>query len=305
LFQQVFAGQIDEVMQTNSYDKLLPSFTAWADITDDFVVRFAASKSLTRPQLTDLAPRVNIDVTRPSNLLASGGNPNLKPFVSDNFDLSFEWYFREASFLTLGLFYKQVDDFIVSAAADEAFPIANADAIPEFLPNNEAIFSVRRPRNAESARVRGLEISGQVVFDMLPSPFDGLGLTANATFVSSNAELNTGAITQTFALEGLGNSQNVVGFYEKGPVEFRVAYNRRAAFMQTLVAPVGGDPVFVKTFDQIDVRGSYTFLERYSVFFEGINITKSKTQKHGRFENQITKLENTGARYAFGVRAEF
>jgi len=301
---EVFDGGVQDISQTNNYDKLLPSLTAWVDVRDDLIVRFAASKSLTRPQLTQLAPRVTIDVSRPGNLLASGGNPDLQPFTSDNFDLSVEWYFKEASFLTVGLFYKNVEDFVVNLVADEAFSIANSDNIPEFA-GGEAIFSVRRPRNVEEARVRGLELSGQFTFDMLPAPFDGLGITGNATFVTSNAEVDTGDTTIDFGLEGLGNSQNLILFYEKGPIEARIAYNRRAEFLQTLSVPVGGGPEFVDTFEQIDVRASYTLFENYSIFFEGINVTGEETRRHGRFDNHFTGLQDTGARYSIGVRAQF
>ncbi len=306
IFNGVFAGDSTTVQQTNTYDKLLPTFNAKVDITDRFIARFAASKSLTRPQLQDLAPRVNFDVLRPRNLLASGGNPNLKPFTSDNFDLSLEWYIDDASYLALGLFYKSIDNFIVATRANEAFPVQNVDGIDEFEPNDEAIFSVRRPRNAESSNVRGLEISGQYVFSQLPAPFDGLGINANATFVDSSAKLGADdTVAETFALEGLGNSQNVIAFYSKDAIDFRVAYNRRASFLQNISNGVGGDPIFVKTFAQVDIRGSYEIFEGYSVFFEGINVFNEKVQRHGREENQLLNVIDSGARWSLGVRAQF
>lgn len=304
LYNGVF-GEEAPVEIKNSYDKFLPSFNARVDLTHDFVARFAASKTLTRPQLTDLAPRINFTVLRPGNLIAVGGNPNLRPFTSDNFDISLEWYFKEASYLTLGLFYKNVDDFIVSVVGEEDFSVENEDDIPAFE-DGVATFQVRRPTNFESANVRGLELAFQYTFDgVLPSPFDGFGVTGNATFVDSNAKVSGGDTSQSFGLEGLGNSQNLIGFYEKDRFAARIAYNRRAGFLQTLSNAVGGDPVFVKTYEQVDVRASYQILENISVFAEGINITNSKVQRHGRFENQVLNVINTGARYAIGVRAEF
>ncbi|GAB4128952.1 MAG: TonB-dependent receptor [Rhodothalassiaceae bacterium] len=302
IFQGVFSGGVETVRQSTTYDKWLPSFNAKVEFTDEIIGRFAASRTLTRPQLTDLAPRVNFDVLRPGNLIASGGNPNLKPFTADNFDLSFEYYYAEGGYFTVGLFYKQIDDFIISTLAVEDFPVDNVDGI---FPGGLAPFNVRRPRNFETANVRGVEIAFQHVFDYLPGFLSGFGITANATFVASNADVEQGNITRTFALEGLGNSQNLILFYDKDRFEARVAYNRRGAFLQTVSNPVGGDPVFVKTFDQVDARASFAVTENFSVFVEGINILNEKTVKTGRFDNQFLQLVNTGARYAFGVRAEF
>ncbi|WP_281301343.1 MULTISPECIES: TonB-dependent receptor [unclassified Iodidimonas] len=302
IFQGVFAGGVETVRQSNSYDKFLPSLNAKIEFTDEIIGRFAASKTVTRPQLTDLAPRVNFDVLRPGNLIASGGNPDLKPFTSDNFDLSFEYYYAPGGYFTVALYYKQIDDFIVSTLAVEDFPVDNADNI---FPGGLAPFNVRRPRNFESANVRGVEIAFQHLFDYLPGVLSGFGVTANATFVASNADVDQGSINQTFALEGLGNSQNFILFYDKGGFESRIAYNRRGEFLQTVSNPVGGDPIFVKTFDQIDARASFAITPNVSVFVEGINITNEKVFKTGRFDNQLLQVVNTGARYAFGVRTEF
>lgn len=295
LYNAVFSDDIVSVSESNTYDDFLPSANFRVEMTDTVVARASYSKTLTRPTMTNMAPRVNFDVNRPGNLQASGGNPLLQPFKSDNFDLSLEYYYGDASFFTVAGFHKSVDNFIVSTVAQEDF----------VLQSGTFTYNVRRPRNGETAKVKGLEVSWQHSFDALPAPFDGLGVQANLTFVDSDATLDPGNTTETFALEGLGNSQNVVVFYEKGPIQMRVAFNNRDGFMQTLANGTGGDPIFVEGYHQFDVSGSYDINETFSVFFEGINITNQNTRKHGRFENQLLELSDTGARYAIGVRAKF
>lgn len=301
LFQGVFDGNILETRETNTYDNFLPSVNAWVDISDDIVARFAYSRTVTRPQLTDLAPRINFDILRPGNLQASGGNPDLEPFISDNFDISLEWYFAESSYISVGAFYKNVENFVVSTLSEEAFEIDDADDI---FVGNEAVFSVRRPRNTESATVQGLEIAAQYTFENLPGLLSGLGISANATFVGSSTGIDEN-LTETFALEGLGDSQNLILFYENDRVSARVAYNRREEFLETVANPVGGDPIFVKTFEQLDVSLSVRIDNNFSVFAEGINITSEENNRVGRFGNQFRDRTDTGARYTFGVRAEF
>lgn len=302
-FTVVYAPTAAAVRRKTSYNNFLPSLNVKLDFSNDIVGRFAVSRTVTRPDLTLLAPRVSFTNLRPGNLEASGGNPDLKPYKSTNFDLSGEWYYQPGGYFTVGAFYKRVDNFIVSQVAVENFTIANADNI---YPGGLAPFNVRRPRNLESADVYGVEIGFQHSFTWLPAPFDGLGVTLNATFVDSNAGVDGSAGTGTsFALEGLGNSQNAVLFYEKGPVSARVAYNRRNKFLQTLANGTGGDPIFVQPNQQVDVQANYALTQNITLFFEGVNVLSEKTESRGRYSNQLLSLVETGPRYAIGGRLTF
>jgi TonB-dependent receptor len=255
---------------------------------------------LTRPPLGALSPRLVIGTTRPGNLQASSGNPDLKPFKSKNLDLSFEWYYQKNGFVTLGLFRKDVENFLVNTVENRTIPIADSDN----LFNGDPTFEVSLLDNLESARVKGVEFGFQHSFDWLPGVWSGFGVGANATLVDSGAELNVEDVTQTFALEGLGDSYNAIGFYERGPFEARIAWNRRERFLQTAVG-FGGEPTFVQPFQQIDARASFAISKQLAIFAEGVNLANERQQRNGRFSNQILLLEETGPRYTLGVRAEF
>ncbi|MDT8429431.1 MAG: TonB-dependent receptor [Pseudomonadales bacterium] len=305
LFNAVFGTTSTTVKIDSDYDNWLPSANFRLNLRDDVLLRLAYSKTVTRPQLTDLAPRVNFQVFRPSNLIASGGNPNLDPFESDNLDLSLEWYFAESSMASIAWFRKFVDDFVVSGQEPRRFVNSLGETIQE--PGaGDAIFTVNSPVNgSRSAIVEGFEISVQHMFTNLPAPFDGIGIQANATFVDSNRDFRTSDRDQVFAVTGLSDSQNLVLFYEKGRIQFRVAYNQRDDFLQSVRNGTGGDPIFVEDFAQVDISGSYDINDNFSVFFEGININEEKNRKHGRFTNQRLELTDTGARYALGARYSF
>lgn len=311
IFQGVFAdgGLPQTTRQSSSYDFFLPNLNVRVDLGSDVVGRFSASRTLTRPQVQDLAPRTNFDVLRPASLDASGGNPNLRPYTSNNFDLSLEWYPTRTTTISVAAFYKNVQDFIVQTRENEVITIANAGNIPVgglITGPNEATFSVRRPRNADTANVRGLELNLVHTFDWLPGLLSGFGTQLNATFVGSNATFDPASTGTSFALEGLGDSQNASVFYEKNGLSARVAYNRRQRFLESLVTPgQGGDPVFRRTFDQWDMRASYDVTSNAQVFVEGINITSEKNITTGRFDNQVLDYIDTGARWAAGVRATF
>ncbi|MFM9829790.1 MAG: TonB-dependent receptor [Sphingomonas sp.] len=311
IYNAVFAngGAPISTTQRSSYDYFLPSVNVKIDITPRVILRLAGSRSLTRPQIQDLAPRTNFDVVRPASLDASGGNPNLLPYTSNNFDVSAEWYPTRTTTLAAAFFYKNVSNFIVQTRAAEVFRIANAGNLPignGITGPNAATFNVRRPRNADTATISGVELNLVHTFDYLPGVLSGLGTQLNATFVTSNASFDPNATSVSFALEGLGNSQNATVFYEKYGFGARFAYNRRERFLQNLVTPgQGGDPVFRRPFDQIDVRASYDITPKIQVFFEGINVLSNVNITTGRFDNQVLDFVDTGARYAFGFRANF
>lgn len=311
IYQAVFAngGTPQATSQRSSYDYFLPNLNIKVSLTDNIIARFSASRTLTRPQIRDLAPRTNFDVTRPASLDASGGNPSLRPYTANNFDLSIEWYPTPTTTLSAAIYYKSIDNFIVQTRSAENFTIANASRLPignGITGPNTATFNVRRPRNAQNATVRGIELNVVHTFDYLPAPFDGLGASVNATFVGSNAAFDVTSTNTSFALEGLGDSFNVTGFYEKDGFAARIAYNRRGRFLEYLVTPSqGGDPVFRRPFDQIDVRISYDITSYAQIFAEGTNVTNSRNITTGRFDNQVLDYVDTGARYAAGVRLNF
>jgi outer membrane receptor protein involved in Fe transport len=133
----------------------------------------------------------------------------------------------------------------------------------------------------------------------------GFGFIANATIVDSDAELDPADISQVFALPGLSDSYNLVGFYEDGPFQMRIAYNWRDRFLQSLTQSNGDGVTFVEDYAQIDVSGSYDLTDNISVFFEGINLTEEFVHKRGRFANQLLLVEDSGRRFALGVRGNF
>ncbi|NMP30185.1 TonB-dependent receptor [Thalassotalea sp. M1531] len=289
LFEVYAPGGVQPVSASNSYTNLLPSVNVKFDLTDEMVMRVAYSETLTRPTMDELNPATTVTVSRPNNNAAQGGNADLKPFVSSNWDVSYEWYYADTSYFAAAIFSKEVDDFITSTVATEVWN----------LESGAYNFNVRRPRNGETAEVNGLELAWTHTWE------NGFGLQANATFVDSDAELDNNS-TESFGLEGLGDSQNIVGFYENGPYQLRLAFNNREGFLQDQVNRFGGtEPLKTDTYGQWDISGSYEINEMFTVFFEGINITGEETRRHSRYQNQFVRLEDNGTRWAFGVRANF
>lgn len=317
LFSNQF-GPATDIVEGGSYANLLPSVNLKLELQDDMVLRFAAYDSLTRPTMSEMSPATNFGEPRRQSLNASGGNPSLKPFRSSNWDISYEWYYADTSIVTFAFFSKEVEDFIVSLSGPETFTMTDRADQPDFLCSGalcstldvndpttatelfglQEVYNVSRPQNGESARITGYEAAWTHVFD------NGFGFTANATVVDSSVELGNDT-SSSFALEGLGDSQNLVVFYETEGWQARVAYNNREGFLRNLDNGSTGEPINTNTFGQIDISASYDINENTTVFFEGINITEEELVQTGRFANQTYSVEDNGSRYSVGIRATF
>ena len=303
-------GNASPINESARYEAILPNFSVKLEISDDVVARFAASQTLTRPTLESMSPVTVIGTTRQGgDLTSTSGNPELEPFTSTNLDLSLEWYYDTASYMSVGYFRKNVANFIVNTTEDRTFTLDNGSlltdpstGIDSGAPDSNdatAVFTNTLPNNGESAIVDGFELALQHSFD------SGFGLMVNATLVGSNAELDPADISQVFALTGLSDSYNLVGFYEQGPFQARIAYNWRDQFVQSLTQSNGDGVVIVEDYAQIDATASYDLTDNLTVVIEGINLTNEYVHKRGRFSNQLLLIEDSGRRIAFGVRGTF
>lgn len=299
------------ISERSNYSVLLPNFSLRLDPIDNLVVRFAASQTLTRPTLENLSPVLNITTTRQGgDFRANSGNPDLVPFRSDNLDLSVEYYYGDADYISVGIFRKDVSNFIVTAQTQETILDANGNILLDPSSGNDtngpdagdtpAVFTIARPINGEAATIRGLEAAIQHTF------WDtGFGVQLNATIVDGSAPLDPADVTQIFALTGLSNSANAVGFYDKGPLQIRVAWNWREKFLQSLSQTQGNGVTFVRAYSQVDASAAYQITDNISVFFEGINLNNEKLLRHGRFKNHFLRAEQSGRRFNIGARVNF
>ena len=302
---QEFGASVN-IDKSSSYTNLLPSVSVKASWLDSWVFRAAYNHSITRPTLEQMAPGVTYTTTRQGgDLRARIGNAQLLPFEAKNIDLAIEHYYQENSYISAGYFRKTVDNFIVNESSTQTFnnvtdPSTGTD--PNAVDDADALaqFSVISPSNGESATVEGVEVAVQHLFGE-----SGWGIQANASFVDSNAELDTANIRSTFALTGLSGAKNMVLFYEKNALQWRVAWNQREGFLQSLNQTQSTEPTFVSPYKQWDMSLSYQFSPRVSVFFEGINITNETVHKRGRFSNHLLLVQDAGARYALGVNITY
>lgn len=298
-------GPLRPVAFASNYHNWLPAINFKWELQDSLNLRVAWSRSLTRPTISQLSPGVTLNTTRQGgDLRASSGNPKLQPFEADNLDLFVEYYYQEQSYVSVGYFEKRVSNFITTQSMPVIFggvtdPSTGSDPAAPDADDTLAEFDLVQPQNGEQARVQGVEFSLSHQFGAT-----GFSLLSNLTLVDSNAELDRNDISGKFALTGLSDSANLVLFYEKDRWQWRLAWNRREGFLQSLVQRQSSEPTFVAPYQQLDMSVSFDINPNVSLFVEGINLSNEVVHKHGRYAKQLLLVQDTGTRYSFGIRGK-
>ncbi|WP_245654142.1 TonB-dependent receptor [Novosphingobium rosa] len=288
---------------STSYNSWLPSLNLRAHLTDKLQLRFAASKNISRPSLSQLNPALTI--TEPGTAQinqehdTSGGNPYLKPMTSKNFDLSAEWYFSHTGSLTAAAFYKQISNYIQTGISPRTVT---------FNDGVSAQYQVTSYNNVADATVKGFELAYQQFFDFLPGPLKGLGVQGNFTYVNSNAPSPaTAGPVHDVSLEGLSKyNYNIVGIYERGPISTRIAYNWRSEFLVTTSGNGSGNlPVFQKPFGQLDASITYNVNPHVSLTANGVNLLNTMTSTYYGIETRPRDAIVTDRRISLAARVTF
>jgi len=284
---------------SNDYHYILPSLDLNLLVDPTFKVRADASRTLTRPPLSDITPTLNVG-GRVGALTATGNNPYLAPYLSTNYDLGAEWYYAQNSYLALDAFMKQVTGF-----PQDQTVITTINGVTDPTQNNAlAQWAKTTFLNGPSADVKGFEGTWQ---QMLPL---GFGYQLNGTYLHSNQPYNPSLLTAEFALPGIASSVNFVGFYQRAGFQARVAINWRSEELEGIGqeqngSKFGTEPTFLDATTEVDFSTSYEINRNLSVFFEALNLTDAQLVTHGRFDNQILNVIDYGRSFTLGARAKF
>ena len=284
------------ITSENQYSYFLPSLDL-NYLLGNLKLRFDASRTLTRPPLNEIAPTLSVG-GRVGALTATGNNPDLLPYLSNNFDLGAEWYYGRNEYLAADAFFKHVSQFPEQQTVNVTINNVTDPTTGQLAQWAKTTFV-----NAPTANVYGVELGWQQMLVY------GFGFQVNGTIVHTNEPYNRYDLTSQFYLPGLANSANFVGFYQQGGFQARVALNWTAEQLISTVqeqsgGAFGNEPVFTRAYTEVDFSTQYDFNEHVSVFFKALNLTNSEIIEHGRFNNQILNVQDIGRTFTMGVRAK-
>lgn len=288
-------------LSPGTYTKALPSLNMVFNVTNDFLVRFGISQGVFVPELQDVKNSLVVKTTTETilqdqtqqasetnriadvNIISydasttDDANPLLEPEESVNTDVSFEWYFAEVGSLTLALFNKDIENLI--RVTSTSISIANQSngetRLANFVAND----------NVGDATVSGYEVAYQQVFDMLPAPFDGLGLSGNYTYVDAeeknvpDSDTSAFGVFNSLPLEGLSeHTFNASMFYENEVWSTRLAYNWRSEYLLNSRGEITKSPIYNEARGVLDYSFSYSITDSIKIGFDINNVLDEQTE---------------------------
>ncbi len=258
----VARGVATPVRESNDYDDFLPSAVFSYDVAPSLKVRAAYAKSIGRPNQTDLAggeTRVEtagiVTVSRP--------NPTLKPRRADNFDLSAEFYFDgNNGLISAGVFHKNVKDEIFRGTTQ--------------IVDGALTTFVTEPQNLESAKLTGVELAVVVnSLPFLPPALSGLGLSANYTYIHTDAAIVMADGTRRDIEQLVDQPQHLLNasvFYKDRWFEGRVSYSRPGRSYQTISTATMVQDTMYEPFNQLDAQVRIKLTDQVQFVAEGRNL---------------------------------
>lgn len=163
-------GEQDRVKSNIEEDTIMPSLGLNWFYMDDQQLRFAVTKTVSRPDFKETSNATFYD---PEFDFRVRGNPNLKVADVTNYDIRWEKYFSDNETISIALFYKDMED-----------PIERV-----VLPASGTVSNSRTFQNAESAEIYGIEVDGRKDIPINKALTKSFFISLNGSWMESDVEL--------------------------------------------------------------------------------------------------------------------
>ena len=314
------------------YTRYLPSINVTFKPSPQFFIRAAANETMSPAGYNDiravgsggvtLAGNANNVVANPAlgipektypgifiGATTNSGNPKLLPTMSQNLDLSLEWYPSNNFNGHFDVFHKTIKDLIVYGDTSKPFTGTYTRVDGTSTTVTTQIVSTEVYNSKEDATVNGFEVGGRKFFDELPAPFNGLGIEANYTYIDSKnpgakaLDINGQPMPDMPIIGMSKDNYNIVLMYEHKKLSLRAAYSWRSRYLQTTNAngtngtycyvnpgvdtacaagtsgnPTIGLPVYGADYGQLDVGLNYNINDHLRLWIQGNNVTNAVTK---------------------------
>lgn len=315
-------GDIERVNLASEYTEVLPSLNLTFHVTDEFYVRTAAYRSMSRFQLNAMSAGVSYETcededdticdpstnTDYSAVIRSGeanGN-HLDPYTAVNYDLSFEYYPSEDAALTVAFYHKSFTGGY-ETETEQRDIVVNLDGVDTTY---TGVSHLVKQTSDNNSIIKGVEITGQKHFVELPEPFNGLGAKFAWNYASSNF------VTEEPASAGIVPDANLFGFsknvasasvyWEGDDTTVRLMWKYRSKYLQPNNLPFPDrSHRYVQDAIYMNMSAKYKVNSNVSLFLKGLNLTNEPQVMTRGNDTTIADYSRSGTKWEFGVKAKF
>ena len=343
-----FGSQPNNTVSVNhastNYTYFLPMLNTSFEVAPATLVRFGASRTIARAKLDNENASFSVNYCGAHGcgnneliggniplLSGSGGNPYIRPYFSDNVDLTLEHYFaHDQGKIAVAGYYKHISNFATqnqnlnTGDINNQGPVSSTTYAYDFsaysylvtLPAQLAAGSgfttlgyASGPINDGSGDVYGFEVSAVLPLKVIAPELDGFGLIGNYANTSSKIKFSNGS---AITLPGLSKDVYQAQLYfEKYGFNARASFTHRGNYLgdyQLFSAQVYANET--KAQSTLDAQVGYDFksgpLNGVSVYIQGHNLTNSKTLSYVNNDPKETNIRDQyGASYLAGMTVKF
>ncbi len=309
----VEAGKVILTPRTagDSYVEWLPSLNLSFEVADSQVVRFAAARTLTRSRMDKMNANLNYSYNQNPNdgvnWTGNAGNPELRPWLARQYDLSYENYFSDQGYFSVAVFYKDLENYVYDQKVDFDF-----STLFPGVPGNP-IGVITQPQNGEGGYVQGVEAAVSLDFGMFADVLSGFGTVLSGSYTDS--EVKETPTSEPTTLPGLSEKTlNATVYYENSGFEARISSRYRSDFLgEVTKISLQRENVNIKAETVVDAQVSYDFSESgieslygLSVLFQVNNLTNEPfTSYFGSDQRLVRDYQNYGRNFMLGANYKF
>jgi TonB-dependent receptor len=320
------AGVVGTVTAQSGQTLVFPSLHVNWNVADDKKVRLSFNSGAARADYDQLRPNVIVSDT---NNTISGGNPAIKPERAYGVDAYFEWYVRPQGYLSIGAFYKKVEDVIYTQRRTFGSNALDSNGI------DRSGYIYTGIVNGGGGRIYGIEAAAQLQLEPwtkqigLPDWMGGFGINGNITL--NNSEVDKPEVRDAANVllvparkVRLPNTSDVVynvgAYYEKYGLSLKLQYQYRSRWLDGIADVVtdGGD-VYWAADDELDFSARYAFNRNFEIYFDATNLLNKPGRRLSDPSGILTatgtptptqngytiEWERFGRRFSGGVRVTF
>jgi iron complex outermembrane receptor protein len=272
---------------SNTYNDVLPSANLRWDLGRNMIGRLAAARTMARPDFSALGGSITADDTTHTG---NGGNPNLKPITSNNFDAVWEWYFAPRALVSANLFYMDLDNYV-------GFGV-HQQTLLNIRTGTFDTYNISSPINSKGT-VKGFELAWYQ-----PLAY-GFGFETNYTYADSKENKNcaSGDLScqnSTDRLVGASkNTYNLTGYYENYGFSARLSYSFRSSFFVGLDRST---PEFQDDTGTLAASLGYQINKQFAVYFDALNINNPTLKYYAANTDQPRAFYKNGRQYYISLR---
>ncbi|MDN3921963.1 TonB-dependent receptor [Roseateles violae] len=304
----------------------LPSLNLAFSLGNDQTVRFALARQMARPRVDELRAGVDFGIdTATGKPGASGGNPELDPWLANAVDLSYEKYFGNKAYVAAAAFYKDLKSYIytqTNGSYDFSKFIAGyappntCNGGSGACPPAQTTGNFTAPYNGKGGKLQGIELAASLPLSLFTPALSGFGIMASASFTDSNIKIKAPDSASSvgpgeIALPGLSERvYNLTAYYEHKGFEARISQRKRSDFIGEIGNFDGNRTLrYVVGEDVTDLQIGYTFSDGWAkglgLLFQVNNLGDSDYRTYAGTKDRPLESIKWGRSYLLGANYKF